>query len=320
MFTKKLLNVGGGGGGEANALFSLTNGGKTNTAGRVEFSGVVVNINPELCAIAAVGDMVLHRFGVRSEDFPDFLDKSDFFLTPLMRQANDPKSAITYSQDLDNHKAAFGPASNHLKFTHLGRGCGQRDLDDRGVELIDIQRLAKYVHDPQNQSYLIAPPARAMVAAAGGDHEVIAAHCPPWETAKADDALMQKAAPWLLDARGKVDAAISRCTSGKEMSDKGLYSARGCLKALSFAVATALKAAAARPLDADGRLCRDSEPRCELYKNNELHRPGSYFTSFAALLIGTSGTACTRPSDRTSSRSCGGSCENLRTSRTLCRR
>jgi hypothetical protein len=320
LFAKNLKNVGGGGSGEANALYSLTNGGKTNTAGRVEYSGVVVNCNPELCPIAATGEMMLHRFSVKYEAFPNMLDKADLFRRPLLRQANDPTSAITYSQDLDNHKAAFGPASNHLKFTHLGRGCGQRDLDDKGVEMVDIQRLCKYLNDPQNQSYLIAPPARAMVAAAGGDHEVIAAHCPPWETAKADDALMQKAAPWLLDARGKVDAAISRCTSGKEMSDKGLYSARGCLKALSFAVATALKAAAARPLDADGRLCRDSEPRCELYKNNELHRPGSYFTSFAALLIGTSGTACTRPSDRTSSRSCGGSCENLRTSRTLCRR
>jgi hypothetical protein len=282
LFAKKLENVGGGGSGEANALFSLTNGGKTNTSNRIEYSGVVVNCNPELCAIAAIGDMMLHRFGVRSEAFPDMLKKSDFFLTPLLRQANDPKSALTYSQDLENHKLAFGPAT-HQKFTHLGRGCGQRDLDDRGVELSDIQRLAKYMHDPQHQSYLVAPPARAMVAAAGGDHNDIAAHCPSWEAAKMVPALMRKAAPWLLEARMKVDAAILECKTGAEMSQKGLYSARGCLKAISFTIATSLKAAAARPLDADSRLCRDSEPRCDLYKTNELHRPGSYFTSFIPL-------------------------------------
>ena len=53
------------------------------------------------------------------------------------------------------------------KFTHQGRGEGQRFLESHGVALDEIKRLALYLHDAQMQSYLTGIPPEAAAVAAG---------------------------------------------------------------------------------------------------------------------------------------------------------
>jgi hypothetical protein len=160
-------------------------------------------------------------------------------------------------------------------------------LDDAGVSLDHIRRFVRYENsDPQAQSYLIDVPVTAMTQRAGGNHECTRAHNPAWATPVVDEDLYRAAAPWLVTASQVVSLRIEECTSGKEMAAKGLYTARGMLKAMAFAVKTALKAAAARPLDAAGQLDGDSSPLFQRAPQGQLYCQSPVYSSaeFAVLV------------------------------------
>ena len=149
---------------------------RTNVPGRAEYTGVTVHKNPLLCSIAAIGFLIMYRFGVFKEPFPDMLTPREFYARPLLRTMTDVKQALCYNQDLALSKLAYGQV--HLKYTHLGHGDGPRNMDNEGVPIGDIIRFIHYINDSQTQSYHTNQPMRTLVSRAGGAHDDTGSHLP----------------------------------------------------------------------------------------------------------------------------------------------
>lgn len=92
-FLRRVENVGHSG---VDAACVLSNGGKTNSSGRLEYVGTVAHLNAILDYAAAKGHLFAYRFGMAGEPVPDFLDQKDFFLRPTLRQAVNYRKTVTY--------------------------------------------------------------------------------------------------------------------------------------------------------------------------------------------------------------------------------
>lgn len=117
-----------------------------------------------------------------------------------------------------------------------------------------------------------------MIQRAGGDHTNPRAHDPPWASVEVSDALLGEFAPWFVEIEPRVTAAYTAATCAREKQEGRLYSARGACSAVRFMLETALKAAAARPLDENSVLCAADEP-LYLQFNNDLFRLNGAFAS-----------------------------------------
>ena len=84
MFTKEVKRVGPRGN---EAMCSLSNSGKTNKSGRVEYTGSFPNVNPLVCNIACRGMAIAFRHSVHGEAFPDLLKKKAFMFETVLRKA-----------------------------------------------------------------------------------------------------------------------------------------------------------------------------------------------------------------------------------------
>lgn len=167
---------------------------------------------------------------VMGEEVPDFTNKFSFFMTPGLRSYENHKAKLPYAtlwrhlkdvfeklgidcakvthQVPDTHSA---PARNHacslsyIFASMQGRGQGQRELDQLGVPLDEIARIAGYNHDEQSQSYLTLQPPGGTCAAAGGDHQNTEGFMPAHVMPACESSVMQvvdEVLPWLRQQEG----------------------------------------------------------------------------------------------------------------------
>jgi hypothetical protein len=171
MFARDAKKVGPSG---MSMLCSVTNGGKTNKNGNIEYSAVLPHRNPLHCSIFARGCLFIWRFNVMRVQFPVLTDPKDIFRRCTLRQGYDEFNGVTYDSSYKIMKRLYeAEAIVAVKVLHQGRGEMQRFLDDEGVPLDLIRRLCKYIHDDQSDSYLLNPPLAALLAAAGYDDAYI---------------------------------------------------------------------------------------------------------------------------------------------------
>jgi hypothetical protein len=160
---------------------TILNGGKKNDGDRLEYTAHLLHMNPVLCTAGWIGIMLIYRFSVLKEPFPDFLDPSDFMKRPLFRQVWDYHKSTSYDTQYQNHKQMFdliGFASRAV--THLGRGSAQREMFDHGISLEEIGVLARYVHTSQGNSYIVNAPSSCVVQHSDGhpSDPGVASFCP----------------------------------------------------------------------------------------------------------------------------------------------
>lgn len=247
-------------------LCNVTDGGKTNANGRISYSAVVPHKNPVMCCIFAKGILLGWRFNVMKVKVPDLLDKEDIFKRPTLRQGHDEFGRVSYDSSRKIMNRLF-TAENIVvtKCLHQGRGEGQRNLDQLGVDVELIKRLCKYVHDDQVDSYLLNPPIAALLASAGFDHTLPASARAAHLIVVFDTLLIGMLWPWLPQQMAAIDAEFTKVPNGKEAKRKALYCARGCGKALKLIAEVLIRGAAARPRDAENHIIADSEPIYKLY-------------------------------------------------------
>ena len=272
MFTRTFSGVGPAGG---TALGMITNGGKANASGKLQYVGMLPHKNPMLCGIAAKGIMFALRFLVLGEKFPDLLDHNEFFTLPTLRAHSAASVPLSYKHCAEPLKLLFATAQVLCeKITHQGRAQGQRELHDAQISQEVIALLAHYDHSKQAESYLCSLQPLPLCAAAG--------MCAPGDPAEAH--LMRKFAPAhvmcdvsedLLFAfipvlkvmHDRVNAAIGECTKATEMKEQRLYAARGVVRALFLIFKTTLQAVAARPRDERGKIVPDASPLYIAYRS-----------------------------------------------------
>ena len=139
-FSKLYKSVGANG---VEGLCAVTNGGKTNKAGRIEYTGALPHVNPLLCCLGARGMLLLERHQVMNEAAPDFLEPKSFFTRPTIRAATKHDEPQSYPQSYKNVRATHKAAGVMVtKVTHQGRGEGQRALQDGEISLDHIRQMA----------------------------------------------------------------------------------------------------------------------------------------------------------------------------------
>ena len=247
-------------------LCNVRDGGKTNSNGRITYSGVLQHKNPLLCSIFARGVFFLFRWKVDGAKFPDVLDADDLFKRCTLRSAADEFSNVSYKASAEVMKRLYKEVGVYAtKIMHQGRGELQRALDDLGVDLTDIQRLCDYIHDDCHESYLLNLPIPALLAAAGYDHEhprsAFAAHL----SVPVPPELLDLLCPEMKELKKRIDTAFDQALRGVDAKKERLFCARGCWRALKLIFETVISCAAARPRDADGHILADESPIYKLF-------------------------------------------------------
>ena len=270
MFTAMFLNIGVS---AFSVLCYISSCGKTNDSGHYTKTGVAPHKNPILCAVAPQGLLLLYRFNLLKEPTLNFLDYKTLYSTPLLRSSGNRLKASSYEEQYKNVGTLFralgmDPAAK----THFGRGYGERLLDELGVDINQISRLASKVHDAQHNSYVTGLPRKAILGASGYNPEdpqnVFAAHM---SVEISDDVLCSiESLEWLRVQSEQVEAAIEAAIQKGPgtMAKERLFTARGALKAFMMIFKVTLRVAAARPRDVNGHIVPESDPIYLKYRRN----------------------------------------------------
>jgi hypothetical protein len=277
----------------------ITNGGKTNQAGKLQYSAYAPHVNPEEDPGGWLGFYFMQRFMIDNEQPPDHRNWEDYAYKPVFRSMSDPEKALSDSTMYEHWKtffSAIGICTPHV--VHQPRLDGQQRLDEYNVPQNHIARFAKYGHGgntadrnvAQEESYLTTPPLDCLVAMAGDPsrHHNARRFYPGWNDVKTSlPELVYKALPQLHEQIVEVCDAFDKATSHQQREKERLYMARGSLLHLRSCIERAFQIAAARPIDADtGKVKESSQPLFYTYRNSPLfHHPIWQSDEFKALVV-----------------------------------
>jgi Centromere DNA-binding protein complex CBF3 subunit, domain 2 len=278
---------------------NLTNDGKTNQYGHLEYTGMVITVNPVVCSSGWHGFSLFHRYtGLGSQKFPTgFLD----YKTVM--------DIVTYASEKGGQfkhisKAYYGKIWDGFykdagvfvaKLTHQTRVQCEQELDDAGVDTGDISRLVGHITPTTKQSkaqlrsYLTNPPVRAMVQRAGGDHNNPQTHQPCRHAVDVSPALINLLFPELLETKCCVYQRIEECSSHEEMAEKRLYTLKHCIDGMVHDFGNFLRMLASRMIDPVTKaLIPESPTIFEKFCHGPFHdlfqNPGFYSQEFLSLV------------------------------------
>ncbi|MGH7974296.1 MAG: hypothetical protein ACREBR_02125 [bacterium] len=153
-FTRKLSSLGDSKGGGATLFGIVSRDGKMNRGDKIDSAVFALHSNPLLCTAGWIGILLIYRFNVDREPFPDYLKLDDFYERPLLRQVDNCTKHVPYSTQSAHHNKMYLAAGvSHDKKTHANRGLSQRDMLDEGIPPADIAFLAGYRHGSQHDNY-----------------------------------------------------------------------------------------------------------------------------------------------------------------------
>ena len=137
--------------GGTDGLFFMSNGGKTNAKGRLEYYGALPHLNPLFCPVAAKGYIFLFRFTSgfgQSEKFPDFLDPADYYMVHSCRPDQRNKGRhdlVTYETQRKNFKKVYDAIGYvGAKVTHQGRAQLQVEMTSNGMSREEKLQFCRY--------------------------------------------------------------------------------------------------------------------------------------------------------------------------------
>jgi hypothetical protein len=247
----------------------LTDKGKTNQVGRVEYTGAAPHFDALRDVSAAHGMLHLYRFLKTAENFPNFLDYKDYMAVPTLPSVQNPRMPVGPTTFSANYTSFFEDAQVIVnKKSHQQRGQALRDMENNGVHPSHGTRLAGNasadinMSRAQKRSYLTPPPVPAMTQRAGGDPHFPRSHCPPWITVfgvPLEKVLLLIIPQW-LDMQKLVDAEYNACTSMKEKRAGRWCSAKKSLDSMIHDIRRAFQMLASRPICPDTGILLADQP------------------------------------------------------------
>ena len=196
--------------------------GKTNRTGRIETKGFATHTNPRMDASAHHGLLMLHRFNVLKEPFPNFLNVEDYTNRPIYRAESSMWTALSAAVMQNQWKHVFEMAGIRCrKVTQQPRIQLQQRIADMGCSADVIERFIGHagqgqkqkMNDNQRESYLTSYPVQAVTAAADGNPNQPDLHHPSWDI-KIEREEMEPLCPYLYTeidkVRQKMDAVVYR--------------------------------------------------------------------------------------------------------------
>ncbi|MGH7954946.1 MAG: hypothetical protein ACREOZ_03205, partial [Gloeomargaritales cyanobacterium] len=153
-FTRKLSGLGDAKEGGATLFGIVSRDGKMNRGDKIDSAVFALHSNPLLCTAGWIGILLIYRFNVDMEPFPDYRNLEDFNERPLLRQVGYSNRHIPYNtQSVHHNKMYLAAGVSHEKKTHANRGLSQREMLDEGVAPDEIAFLAGYRHGSQHDNY-----------------------------------------------------------------------------------------------------------------------------------------------------------------------
>lgn len=114
-------------------MSAVLRGGKRQFGGKVSYAGGIRHKQALLCFQGAMARLLVQRFTMNREPFPDPRDKQTWRNTPVW-PGDDPTSSISYTQQADCLREYLQEAGIFIrKLTHAFRMYAARELDLQGV-------------------------------------------------------------------------------------------------------------------------------------------------------------------------------------------
>ena len=170
---------------DVNILIIILNQGKMNTAGRLEYGGVVRHRDVHLCPVMAVAMWLFWRWQVLSVPTPCFtptrdtqgrvthLPWFDEYLVPghhKTTQLMNPKTGLSYEtmrSEADKAMSSIEHPVQSRKKTHIERSSGVTLAELSGVDYRDLEKLGHWANDVMSKTYLTGLPMKAVFKIAG---------------------------------------------------------------------------------------------------------------------------------------------------------
>jgi hypothetical protein len=182
------LPLEGQGGTPCPAMVLIINNGKTNQAGKIQYSAAIRHQNPLLCALGAFAFYLFFRWNIIREPPPTFRRREHWYRIKTIKGGNNQVS-MAFSTQLDWIKKIFlavGISSEAI--THAGRKFGPKWADALGVTITHIRRAGHWASDALCNAYLLGIAIEFIRAMAGfspqgkGDYWIPRANIPVPDT------------------------------------------------------------------------------------------------------------------------------------------
>jgi hypothetical protein len=240
----------------------LTNQGKTNKVGRVEYTGAAPHNDALRDVSASLGMLTLYRFFRTAEPLPNFLDYNDFMDIPTLPSLQNPRKAVGAPTFGAHYKDFMMDAGVMVqKVTHQNRGQAQREMDNNGVDPAHTSRMAGHTSADvkqsraQKQSYLFSPPVPALAQRGGSDPSTPRSHSPSWILVEGEPLEKLMRIPTelrnLLEQQKQVHAKYYACQSYKARKAGRWCSAKACLDSMIHDIHRGFQFLASRPICPD---------------------------------------------------------------------
>jgi hypothetical protein len=259
----------------------LTNQGKTNQVGRVEYTGAAPHSDALRDVSASLGVLHLYRFLMTAENFPNFLDYNNFMDVPTLPSLQKPWKSVPDTTFSKNYTAFYADSRVYVnKLTHQLRGQAEREMDNNGVDPAHTSRMAGHASADvkqsraQKKSYLFPPPVPGLAQRCGCDPRIPRSHYPPWITVVGEplEALMHLSVEPLLVQQSEVHGKYYACRSYNERKAGRWCSAKGSIDSMLHDIRRAFQMLASRPICPDtGVLLADQPTFREQFKSGAFH-------------------------------------------------
>jgi hypothetical protein len=236
----------------------VTNKGKTNPRGHLVTTTDIACVNPVKTPACLLGVIIIFRFLVLGEPFPDFLDHKDFAQRPMLRCPQSYRKSETPKSVQKPFRCFFNACGVHSFHTiHFNRKDGQEGLDQDGVHPDLISRHGKYSEGGgaggttkrERESYLNGQPYLAVLNRSGGEWTNPKSYSNAWENVHVKDELMKLVVPPMLEQREKIKIEQAKYPSFKEQKKRRLFMGLFSLECHIEHVRMALRLFASRPID-----------------------------------------------------------------------
>jgi hypothetical protein len=279
----------------------LTNHGKHNQDGRVEYTGAGPHCDPLRDTAATLGVLHLYRFVVSGEPFPNFLVFKDFMSVWTYPSHTDRSKAVCAKSYSNTWRAPFEEQGVRVsKLTHQWRRQSQQEMDNMGVSTPHIERMAGTASGDKKQSrsmvkcYLTPPPVPAVAERCNADPKNPLSHNPAWIAVMGEPlrAVLRVGIPTLLEQQQQVHAEWGACTTFQQRQDGRWPGAKESIDSMIHDISRAFQMFASRPIcPLTGELLFDSPTHRDLFKEGAfcslLHLPvfsSKEYADFEALV------------------------------------
>jgi hypothetical protein len=178
-------------------MIMITNNGKTNQFGRLQYMGVMRHQDPLLCTMSQAAFYLFYRWQIVGESPPQFQSRPQWYYFYFFK-GSDREKPISYEIRLKWANEVYEAINLSTdKKTHAGRAQGSKQAELEGVEENQIRRAGQWNQDALTNCYLTHLPRKFLRSMAGFQPDAIGNYYLPRAKIQPPDSLVRALWPWI---------------------------------------------------------------------------------------------------------------------------